>query len=88
MHLIARIREPVREVVLIRQEADRLILDCAKPTAIDTTRNTIFPAAWAARNPEPSDLAAYYRERYTDAGLRGIRANRDGTYFGRIVAYP
>jgi thymidylate synthase len=88
VHLVARIRQPTQEIELIRQEADRLIVDCAKVTAIDTTRNTIFPAAWAARNPEPCDLAEYYRARYTNDGLRSIRANRAGTYFGRIVAYP
>jgi Thymidylate synthase. len=92
VHLIARIRRPDQEVESIRREADWLVEACSKPKKpkpfIDTTRNTIFPEAWAARNPEPSDLAAYYRDRYTETGLRGIRANRAGTYFGRIVAYP
>jgi thymidylate synthase len=55
---------------------------------VETTRNTIFPASFARRNPQPADLAAYYRERYTKDGLRGFPGNDRGTYFGRIVAYP
>jgi thymidylate synthase len=88
VHLIARIRRPDQEIELIRHEADQLIDSRNNLSAIDTTRNTIFPAAWAARNPEPSDLASYYRDRYTKAALLGIPGNRAGTYFGRIVAFP
>ena len=52
-----------------------------------TTRNTLFPASWAARYPEPEKLAYYYRARY--ARLRNHDSgNRFGTYFGRLVAYP
>jgi thymidylate synthase len=88
VHLIVRIRRPNRETDSIRQEADHLIATLSNLSAIDTTRNTIFPAAWAARNPEPSELAEYYRDRYTKSALRGVPANRAGTYFGRIVAFP
>jgi thymidylate synthase len=87
VHLVARIRKPAVEIAEIRAEADRLIEGSPdEPWAIDTTRNTIFPAAWARRFPEPSDLAAYYRERYDE--LRRVPANSKGTYFGRVVAYP
>ena len=55
---------------------------------VETTRNTIFPAAWARRTDGPEELAAYYRERYTKDGLLGFNDNNRGTYFGRIVAYP
>ena len=55
---------------------------------IETTRNTIFPVAWARRTAGPAELASYYRERYTKDGLRGFNQNGRGTYFGRIVAYP
>lgn len=41
-----------------------------------------------ASNPEPADLAAYYRGRYTTDGLLGFKQNGRGTYFGRMVAYP
>lgn len=87
VHLVARIRQPLAEIPAIRAEADRLIDDGPDSLwAIDTTRNTIFPASWARRFPEPEDLAAYYRERYGD--LRALKANDRGTYFGRVVAYP
>lgn len=89
VHVIARIHDPTASIPEIRAEADRLLEDStAKPEAwpVDTTRNTIFPAAWARRNPEPEDLARYYRDRYTQ--LRQVDGNKRGTYFGRVVAYP
>ena len=87
VHVVARILDPVTEIPEIRAEADQLIATSTKkPWPIDTTRNTIFPAAWARRNPEPADLAAYYRERYPQ--LRQFGDNNKGTYFGRVVAYP
>lgn len=93
VHLLVRILNPTAEDPAIRAAAQALIDDynavhrSQKPD-IETTRNTIFPASWARRHPEPADLAAYYRERYTTDGLRGFRDNYRGTYFGRIVAYP
>jgi len=89
VHVVARIHDPTAEIPEIRAEADQLIeFSKAKPEPwpIDTTRNTIFPAAWARRNPEPEDLAQYYRDRYPQ--LRQVGENKRGTYFGRIVAYP
>lgn len=89
VHLIARIARPTDEVSEIRSEAD-LLTEISTGNReiwpVDTTRNTIFPAAWARRFPEPADLAAHYRERYPQ--LRQVRDNRLGTYFGRIVAFP
>lgn len=94
VHLILRIADPTLDDETIRAEAQRLIDEWntnakSQPLMYDvlTTRNTLFPAAWAERHPEPSDLAEYYRERYPrlrshDSG------NKFGTYFGRIVAYP
>lgn len=90
VHLVVRIHNPTAEVHEIRAEADRLI-DQSKtaPWPIDSTRNTIFPATWARRNPEPEDLAQYYRDRYDELRNVGVHGdNRRGTYFGRIVAYP
>jgi thymidylate synthase len=93
VHLLIRILDPIAEDSAIRAAAQGLIDDFnathtrEKPD-IDTTRNTIFPASWARRNPEPADLAAYYRQRYTKEGLLGFRDNSRGTYFGRLVAYP
>jgi hypothetical protein len=95
VHLVLRIADPNAEDSRIRAAAQGLIdarNERLRPGAelpdIETTRNTIFPAAWARRNPKPADLAAYYRERYTKEGLLGFNQNRKGTYFGRIVAYP
>lgn len=95
VHLIVRIAEPEIEVAEIRAAAEELIAaenasreEKDEMPAVETTRNTIFPAAWARRNPEPAELGEYYRERYTKNGLRGFGPNNGGTYFGRIVRYP
>jgi thymidylate synthase len=96
VHLVVRIADPTAEVAAIRGAVDRLIEernaaatdDDKQLNPIDTVRNTIFPAAWARRHPEPADLAAYYRQRYGNDGLREFRTNARGTYFGRLVAYP
>jgi thymidylate synthase len=93
VHLVVRITDPTAELAEIRSLADELIEardqakggDHYKP--IRTVRNTIFPARWAAKFPEPSELAAHYRERFA-AQLREHEENRRGTYFGRMVAFP
>lgn len=94
VHVLIRILDPTTEDDTIRHAAQKLIDDYnashtrAELPDIETTRNTIFPASWAGRHPEPEDLARYYRERYTKEGIRGFANNARGTYFGRIVAYP
>jgi len=89
VHLLIRVLDPVAEDSAIRAAAQGLIdAHRSELPDIETTRNTIFPAAWAKRHPDPEDLAAYYRERYTKDGLLGFNNNNRGTYFGRIVAYP
>jgi thymidylate synthase len=97
VHLLVRILNPLVEVSEIRAEAQLLIdgwndrqrVENKRFYDIETTRNTLFPAAWARRHPEPADLVDHYRARYLDEGdLRKVRANQRGTYFGRIVAYP
>jgi thymidylate synthase len=93
VHLMLRIADPSREEPEIHAAAQGLIdtinadLDESKhlPDVV-TTRNTMFPASWASRHPEPADLAAYYRARYRR--LRTHPGNSYGTYFGRMVAYP
>jgi len=93
VHLLLRIANPAAEDLVIRDKAQGLIDDWntshpAHPKYdIETTRNTIFPASWAARNPEPSDLAEYYRSRYSRLRSHDS-SNKYGTYFGRLVAYP
>jgi hypothetical protein len=93
VHLMLRIADPNLDDPEICDAAQRLIDTGNRRSAISehkpdvlTTRNTMFPATWASRHPEPADLAAYYRERY--ARLRTYPGNSYGTYFGRIVAYP
>lgn len=92
VHLLVRILQPPTEIPELRNAAQAFIDDwnARHPSAemlhIDTTRNTIFPASWASRLPEPEELAAYYRARYP--GLRRYHNNERGTYFGRMVAYP
>jgi thymidylate synthase len=95
VHLLVRIADPTAEVSEIRAVAEALIArendgreEKREMPPVDTTRNTIFPAAWARRLPEPEQLAAYYRSRYTKDGLRAVEQNGRGTYFGRVVAYP
>lgn len=93
VHLMLRIADPTQDDLDIHGSAQRLIDTfnagkserSHKPDVL-TTRNTMFPASWASRNPEPAGLATYYRERY--ARLRQHPGNEYGTYFGRIVAYP
>lgn len=94
VHLLVRISDPNTEDLTIRSEAEELIesWNRAHPTkhmqAIDTTRNTMFPAAFARRTSGPEHLGRYYRERYGKDGLRGFELNKRGIYFGRLVAYP
>lgn len=96
VHLLVRILDPTAEIPDIRDAAQELIGSwnaSHRPGDhyydVATTRNTLFPAAWARRHPDPKDLATYYRSRYARGGdLRVIQNNNRGTYFGRIVAYP
>ncbi len=96
VHLVVRIADPTREDRAIRLAAEELIdgwnAGRSRPQdemeQIESTRNTIFPASYARRTPSLEELAAYYRKRYTKAGLLGFPRNSRGTYFGRMVAYP
>jgi thymidylate synthase len=95
VHLLVRIGQPTSEKPEIRSAAQQLIDEWneGKPLTrhyydIETTRNTLFPAAWAKRYPKPEDLASHYRRHYVRGSLLDVRANARGTYFGRIVAYP
>jgi thymidylate synthase len=96
VHLLVRIADPTTEIPEIRKAAENLldaenkgVDEKRQKPAIETTRNTIFPASWARRMPEPEMLASHYADRYhKNDGLRSVYANGRGTYFGRIVAYP
>lgn len=85
-HLYVRMLEPLPELVPVRALADEL-LESLGYRAIETVRNTIFPAEWAEDVSDPAELARDYLEHYND--IRALdNANRRGTYFGRIVAQP
>jgi thymidylate synthase len=93
VHMMLRVADATTDRPAVRALAQGLVdeFNAGKAESkhlwsVETTRNTIFPATWAARNPEPSDLAEYYRQRYP--ALRETTASRYGTYFGRLVAYP
>jgi thymidylate synthase len=95
VHLLVRILDPTKEDTAVRDAIQQLINQTNSGREekdhlpdVETTRNTIFPSSWAARNPKPADLAAHYRARYTKDGLLGYPGNSRGTYFGRIVSYP
>ncbi|HEX4519562.1 MAG TPA: thymidylate synthase [Gaiellaceae bacterium] len=95
VHMLVRILDPTSEDPAVRQAVQELISkrnrgrpESKRMPDIETTRNTIFPARWASRHPDPGDLAAHYRSHYTKDGLRGFPGNGEGTYFGRIVSYP
>ena len=86
MHLVVRIADPASEVGEIRLLADQL-LERGRVQPIEAVRNTIFPAAYARRFPQPAALADYYRSQYPTI-KRVSKKNRRGTYFGRMVSYP
>lgn len=85
-NLMVRIADPAVEIPELRALADGLIAT-AGLQQVRTVASTLFPAAWARRYPEPSALSNHYRALYPRI-QRATRKNRDGTYFGRITAYP
>jgi thymidylate synthase len=94
VHVLLRIADPAANDPAIEAAAQALIddwngrhSDNKQMYDVLATRNTIFPASWASRHPEPADLAEYYRDRYPRLRKHDSN-NRFGTYFGRIVAYP
>lgn len=84
-HLVTRITRPT-ELSEIRAAADDLSLQLGYPT-IETVANTIFPEGLARTCRDHHELGHRYRTMYPI--LRSlVRANRDGTYFGRLVSFP
>jgi hypothetical protein len=84
-HLVTRIEQPIAEDNAVRQAADGLLADLNLPP-IETVANTIFPSGLAATSKNWEHLSQRYRKAYST--LKRWRANRPGTYFGRLVAYP
>lgn len=84
INLTIRIEDPLVEDPAIRGLADELLVKLGLQD-IPEVANTIFPADWAADFPDPKTLGADYREHYEFLQSLG---SPQGTYFGRIVAYP
>lgn len=85
-HLVTRIVRPGSEEMTIRAAAERLSAELGYPM-IETVANTIFPERLARSCRDHHELAHRYRAMYPT--VRSLhRANRYGTYFGRIVSYP
>jgi hypothetical protein len=85
-HLVTQIAQPVEEHPEIRDAANWLSDQLAYP-AIQTVANTIFPHDLAATCANHEELADRYLAMYDV--IKGLdRANRHGTYFGRLVDYP
>jgi thymidylate synthase len=76
--------DPLPEDPAVRAAVDGL-LAAAGHQEVDEVRNTIFPSELAGDFPEPSDLAREYLEDYEV--IKGL-GSPQGTYFGRICAYP
>jgi hypothetical protein len=83
-NLTIRIEDALAEEPAIRTLADDLLAGLGLQDIAEVA-NTIFPADWAADFPDPAVLGADYRDHYEFLESLG---NPQGTYFGRIVAYP
>lgn len=86
LHLTVRINRPAEEDPAIRSLVDSL-LEARRLPSVDTVVNTVFPAALARLSSGPEELAAQYREIYSRI-RQADKANRRGTYFGRMVEHP
>jgi hypothetical protein len=85
-HAVTRIAQPDTHVPAIRAAADWLSERLGYP-AIDTVANTIFPEELAATCTDHEELTDRYRRIY-ELVRELDKANRRGTYFGRLVSYP
>lgn len=84
-HTMTRIENPLAEDAEVRAGYDALLRDLRMPSA-DVVAHTIFPSGPASESDSPEALVARYVDSYPT--VRRFPANRKGTYFGRIVAYP
>lgn len=85
-HLVTRITRPRDELPTVRVAADELSEQLRYPSVV-TVANTIFPEELADTSCDHHELAERYRTMYSTIRHLAL-ANRRGTYFGRIVAYP
>ncbi len=87
-HTVTRIADAgIDGHLRIRRAAGELLAYVGLP-GVETVANTIFPAAMAAQTPEVTELATRYQRVFPELQRLEPRANRDGTYFLRLIAYP
>lgn len=84
VNLSIRIADPRAEDEALRSWAENLAerLELQDPAEV---ANTIFPAEWAEDLPDPEQLGVDYRAHYQ---LLKSLGSQQGTYFGRLVAFP
>ncbi|MHA4815844.1 thymidylate synthase family protein [Streptomyces aculeolatus] len=85
-HTVVRIERPQDERPDVREGLDHILRSRGLAT-VNTVANTIFPRALADTSASHEQLVTRYRRAYPSV-RRLAAANRQGTYFGRLVAYP
>lgn len=86
IHTVVRVTDPVAHTDATWADLDGW-LTRHELYSIDTVANTIFPRHIAATSRSHAELVHRYRRMYPTLRER-LPANRNGTYFGRLVAYP
>lgn len=86
-HLVVRIESPSEGDLITRGLLNALLLELGLDS-VETVRNTLFPTEWAAKFPEPTELAEYYRGQLATIARFQDRGQFRGTYFGRLVDFP
>lgn len=88
LHTVTRIAEAGADGHdRIYRAADDLLTEFGLQS-VSTVANTIFPVSMAATSPDPVALGLRYEAIYPELRRLAPGANRDGTYFLRLVAYP
>jgi hypothetical protein len=85
-HLVVSIEDPRSESDIVKGLLDRLYEsdDFERfKYPVETVASTIFPKHMASRTSSPAELTEEYRRTYPL--IQRFRANRFGTYFGRIA---
>ena len=82
-HLLVRMTDQDDPAVRARVNA---LLKSRGEQSVETVANTIFPSAIAAASADHAELTERYRRMYPK--LKQVAANKRGTYFGRMVAFP
>jgi len=86
IHAVVRMADPAAELDVTWSALDGWLAQ-HELYSIETVANTIFPAHIAAASRDHAHLVERYRRMYPALRKR-LPANRAGTYFGRLVAYP